>query len=283
MLGAYFWGNTLTSIPNGLLIDKYDWAKNSIGSAFVVAIIVTAIAPMAAASLLATIALRFILGMVTSGFGPANNRLIAHWSPPDEKGKFVAALFGTDIGTVITWSICGVLIEHFGWKWAFYVPAIACTLFTMLWMYIVHDSPTQHPRITPQERDYIADSQRGVTAVASDDGKHTTWPPIGDILTCAPFWSLLLLQFGHMWGMFFLLNAAPMFLNTVLGFDLASTGFLSSSPYLLRLVTGLMFGALGDVIKSRGWLKTATVRKAGTIFCEFVPCNQCNISFNRTQ
>lgn len=200
---------------------------------------------------------------------PAWQRIISLWSPPNEKGKFVATMFGTDIGTVVTWTICGVLIERFGWRWAFFGPAILAGIFTILWSVIVYDSPLDHPWIGQREREHIVDSQAGNVARAT---AASVWPPFGQIIRSAPFWVLLLLHFGHMWGMYFLLTAAPMFLNTVLGFDLTATGFFASFPYLLRLMTGLAFGALGDLIKTRGWLRTVTVRKAGTILCEYDEC-----------
>lgn len=53
---------------------------------------------------------------------PALHALVAHWAPPAEKGKFVSALLGGAIGTVVTWSLTGPLIENFGWDYAFYVP-----------------------------------------------------------------------------------------------------------------------------------------------------------------
>lgn len=261
MLGAYFWGYALTSIPVGVLTDKYSFAKANIGYSFAVSVLLTVVAPWSASSLLCTIVLRFLMGLASGGIVPAINKIISQWSPPNEKGKFVATLFGTDIGTVVTWTACGVLIQTLGWQWAFYAPGIAAGLFTLLWSLVVYDSPAEHPRISPKERAYIENS---LTGISLDGG----WPPFGQMLRSRPFWALLLLHYGHMWGMYFLLTAAPKFMNTVLGFDLASTGFLASFPYLFRLVTGMMFGALGDLIKSRGWMSTTTVRKTATVCCE---------------
>lgn len=263
MLGAYFWGYALTSIPVGVLTDKYSFAKANIGYSFLASVVLTVVAPYASTSLLATITLRFLMGLASGGIVPAVNKIISQWSPPNEKGKFVATLFGTDIGTVITWTVCGLLIEKLGWQWAFYGPGIVAAMFTLLWSLVVYDSPGQHPRINSAEREYIENSLTGI----SKDLK-SSWPPFGQMLRSRPFWALLLLHYGHMWGMYFLLTAAPKFLNTVLGFDLGSTGFLASFPYLFRLVTGLMFGALGDLIKANQWMSTTTVRKSATVFCE---------------
>lgn len=72
-------------------------------------------------------------------------------------------MFGTDIGTVVAWSLCGVLIENFGWKWAFYVPALLSGLFTVLWYFLVFDTPAEHPRILQAEKIYIENSLTGIS------------------------------------------------------------------------------------------------------------------------
>lgn len=53
---------------------------------------------------------------------PALHALTAHWAPPAEKGKFISSLLGGAIGTVVTWSLTGPVIEAFGWDYAFYIP-----------------------------------------------------------------------------------------------------------------------------------------------------------------
>lgn len=74
----------------------------------------------------------------------------------------MSTLSGTDIGTVVAWSLCGILIENFGWKWAFYVPALLTGLFTVLWYFVVFDTPAKHPRILPAEKVYIESSLEGI-------------------------------------------------------------------------------------------------------------------------
>lgn len=81
--------------------------------------------------------------------------LVANWAPPEEKGKFIGALLGGTFGTVITWSLCGVLISSLGWEWAFYVPGIITLVWCIIWFAIVSNSPEEHPRIDPKEKMYI--------------------------------------------------------------------------------------------------------------------------------
>lgn len=193
---------------------------------------------------------------------PCVNKIISTWSPPNERGKFMSTLFGTDIGTVITWSLCGVLIETVGWQWAFYVPAALIAAFVVVWYFVVFDTPAEHPRILPTERQYIEESLTGLRAGLK------SWPPMWSIVKSLPFWSLLVLHYAHIWGMYFLITAAPKFMNEVLGFDLSASGFLASVPYLVRLVTGIGFGALGDYMRVRPSISQLWVRKGFCIMCK---------------
>lgn len=191
------------------------------------------------------------------------HNVISKWAPPDEKGKFVSCVLGGALGTVLTWSFVGVIIEHIGWVWAFYIPAIISAHIAFLWLYVVADSPTKHPRITQEEKDMIEKSQGGNVSA------NKNWMPLSKVLTSVPFWALILLHFGNNWGLYFLLTAAPKFMNEVLGFKLAKAGFLSALPYLARLLAGFIFGSIGDCIRKKELLSVTSTRKIFTIFCKF--------------
>lgn len=55
----------------------------------------------------------------------------------------------------MTWPLAGLLMETFGWAYAFYVPAVITFIVTLIWFAVVFDSPGQHPRITTDEKEYI--------------------------------------------------------------------------------------------------------------------------------
>lgn len=92
---------------------------------------------------------------------PSLHCLVARWAPPDEKGKFVAALLGGSLGSILTWPSLGVIIESFGWLWAFLICGILVICWTILWFFLVTDSPGTHPRISTEEKKYIMDSLGG--------------------------------------------------------------------------------------------------------------------------
>lgn len=81
--------------------------------------------------------------------------MIANWAPPEEKGKFQAVTMSSALGTLIDWSVSGYVIEYLGWHFAFYIVAIALFVNLSLWLFVVYDSPTNHPRISRQEKEFI--------------------------------------------------------------------------------------------------------------------------------
>ena len=134
--------------------------------------------------------------------------MISKWSPPDEKGKFVASMLGALLGTVITWPLAGVIIENFGWPYAFYGPGVLALITAGLWM-LISNSPQTHPRISQKELEYIVKSQGDTIS------KQRAWPPLGQVFTSMPFWALVASHFGNVWGYFFVLIEAPKFMADV--------------------------------------------------------------------
>lgn len=201
---------------------------------------------------------------------PGLHCLVARWSPPDEKGKFISALLGGLLGTVFTWSSLGIVIENFGWKYGFYIPAVISLILTFLWYMIVADSPEVHPTISKEEREMIQKSLGGSVSTKKQ------FPPLGKILTSIPFLALLLLHYGSLWGLFFLMNAAPLFMVQALNFNLAKAGVLAALPPLARLLAGFAFGAIGDLIRRKNITTVTTVRKSFCLFCKLT-LNLCQL------
>lgn len=172
-------------------------------------------------------------------------------------------MLGGTFGTVITWPLAGILVEAVGWVYAFYIPSIISAFATICWFYLVADTPSKHPRIMATEKEFIEKTLIGV-----GDNKKS-FPPIRGLLASIPFWALLILHYGNLWGLYFLITAAPKYMNSVLGFNLASAGFLSALPYLARMIAGFIFGSIGDYIRMKNIMSVTAVRKSFTMFCKY--------------
>lgn len=192
---------------------------------------------------------------------PAMHTLVSKWAPPEEKGKFVAALLGGALGTVTTWQCAGLIIVTYGWPYVYYSMAMVTLLITLAWAYLVANDPASHPRITDQEMAYIQRSQGDAVA------RKTPVPPYRRIVCSPPFVALAVLHFGNMWGLSFLLTVAPKYMNEALQFDLASSGILASLPHLARFIAGFIFGYAGDKVREQKCIAPTMTRKLFCIFC----------------
>ena len=83
-------------------------------------------------------------------------------------GAFVYA--GAQFGTVISMPLSGVLSEYGfagGWPSIFYVFATIGTLWSVAFLWYVHEDPESHPTIPHDEKKYIINSVWGAAGVSS--------------------------------------------------------------------------------------------------------------------
>ncbi|CAH1984886.1 unnamed protein product [Acanthoscelides obtectus] len=174
---------------------------------------------------------------------------------------------GGSLGTVCTWPTLGWAIEAWGWSAALAACGGVALGWTALWWWVVRDCPATHPWIGEEELKYI--SERVQTKETA--GAKKRLPPYKAILKSTPFWALVILHFGNMWGLFFLLTAGPNFITNVLAFDLGHTGILAALPYLARLILALIFGQIGDLIMKKKWMSKDAIRKGFVPISHILP------------
>lgn len=173
---------------------------------------------------------------------------------------------GGVLGTVATLFLTGLIIEKLNWQFGFYIPAFFALFASILWYLVVNDSPSSHSWISKDEKDFL---EKSLNLREKSAEKKKSMPPLIEMFKSPAFWALNILHFGNVWGLYFLLTAAPKFLNEVFGFNLAKVGFLASLPYLFRLIFGFIFGSLGDKIRQKNLITVTNTRKSFCIFCEY--------------
>lgn len=176
---------------------------------------------------------------------------------------------GTDIGTVLAWSLCGLVIESAGWQWSFYGIGAIGVLFALLWFHVVSASPAQHPRMTAAELEHIEKPPVGEVRdhLHLPGGQSHQWPPLLDIIRSVPFWALLVTHFGNIWGVYVLMTGVPRFMYEVLGFDMACAGVVSSMLYVVRPIGGVLFAVLADMLLASQRMSRGALRKGFVVFC----------------
>lgn len=263
VIGGYFYGYLTTSLVASIIVRRYS-SKDLIGLSIFFSGIITGLSVYTVReSIIPFFITRFLLGALAGFIQPSVQDLITRWSPPEEKGKFVFTLLGGNFGIVATLPTLGSLIEKLDWKSGFHISGMISMIFAVIWFNVVSDSPSNHPNISKEELEYI---QSSMTSLSKCQDQKL---PIIDIFTSVPFFALLLLHFGNLFGMFFLITATPRFMTDHLKFKLSDVGWLASLPYLMRCLCGFMFGLIGDYQRVNHLLSVTTIRKFYCIFCKY--------------
>jgi sugar phosphate permease len=112
-------------------------------------------------------ALLFTLNGVAQATGwPGTTRAMAEWTTPDNRGT-VMGWWSTcyQVGPFLAGPFLGLLIARFGWRSAFYVPALIMTLVALLVLWLVKSGPRPpeaHPQTPEEQRAERRAAQRAV-------------------------------------------------------------------------------------------------------------------------
>jgi ACS family hexuronate transporter-like MFS transporter len=147
---AYAGGQTLS----GRILDK---VGTRLGLTISVAFYsVAAMATSLATGFRSLATFRFLLGLGESANWPGATKAVSEWFPRKESG-WAVALFdsGSSIGGAVAPFIVLSAYHYFGtWRPAFIVTGSLGLLWLVLWRLSYH-APEHHPRISPEEREYI--------------------------------------------------------------------------------------------------------------------------------
>ena len=93
--------------------------------------------------------IKILQGLCQGPIIPAVTVMISSWIPPQERSFSCSLIYGgQQLGSVISFSLSGVLADQLGWEWDFYFFAIVGLIFCAFWTCCVYSTPAVHPRIT---------------------------------------------------------------------------------------------------------------------------------------
>ena len=192
--------------------------------------------------------------------------MTSRWVPPEDRNRFVArSYFGTNIGLVITYPLCGILVDTWGWESAFYVIAGITGVWSIFWFFLVFDTPDKHPRITEKERLKITESLKDT--VNANKGLSVPWLAI---LTSLPFIGLVCSDCSNTYG-FNTLASTPTYFKYMLGVDVKANGILSALPNLFRYLGCIVTSEVTTFIMKRKEVKLVWVRRICNVISEVGP------------
>ncbi|XP_064111730.1 putative inorganic phosphate cotransporter [Macrobrachium nipponense] len=261
ILASFNYGYAVTQVMGGRLAEVKG-TKYVFGICILTGAIVSFLTPlMAHIHYIALIATRITLGLVQGVSWPSIHALIARWIPPLERPRFVSIVyFAATFSITLTFPLCGVVIAKHGWEAVFYTSG-ACSLFwCFFWFTCMYDDPSEHPRISEEEKHYIQQSVRA-GGKSRDPSLITPWKQIA---TSLPMWAIIVGDMGNAFGLAIYTSQLPTYMRNVLGYSIQKNGLVSGLPFLCRYLGAVSSGILADWLLCREYLSIVAARK---LFC----------------
>ncbi|XP_054158499.1 putative inorganic phosphate cotransporter [Oppia nitens] len=293
ILGAFFYGYLVFQIVGGRLAELFG-AKWLCAAGMAVSLMINAMTPLIARTQIywLLVASRVVLGMFQAFIFPALYALCSKWAPDHERSTFLSFLsIGSNVGTIATNALSGYLAEHGfagGWPSVFYVSAIICSAWLLIWTVFIRSDPRDQPCITHRELQYIESNIDAIAAADAGDGdgsKLKKLPvPWLAIFRSKPIWSIIIVKWCMCWNYQLLLSKLPSYLKTVFKYPIEQNGFINSMVYVVLTISILLSGLVADFIVRKKLISKTLLRKIFESLAAFVsaiclaaiPWAQCN-------
>ncbi|RRZ87531.1 MFS transporter [Erwinia sp. 198] len=179
---------------------------------------------------------RFILGIAESGVVPALTLAIFTWFKAEQRAfAFQLTNIIQSLGLIVAPPFIAWVTLAGGWRWAFFIPALAGILVGLLWFLASRRQPTSAEPLSEREDDRVSTLQRYKLVLAS----APVWTLIIARLLTDPFWF-----FYQYWQIGFM--------QEKLGLSLARVGELMWFPPLAAVFGVLLVCRISDRLVARG-------------------------------
>lgn len=272
LFSAFGWSYVLAQLPGGWLLDRYGSKMVYAGSIFLWSIFtllqggVNLLTTTAASAVVVLFALRLLVGLAEAPSFPANGRIVAAWFPASERGT-ASAVFNSAqyFSTVLFAPIMGWLAHNYGWPSVFYFMGALGVVVGLIWLVVVY-GPIDHPRISPEELDYIRDGgglvdmDRGKSAIAdartgTADAKPSQkleWSYLKQLLSNRMLLGVYVAQYCITTLTYFFLTWFPVYLVKERGFSILNAGFVAALPAVCGFFGGVLGGVISDALLRKG-------------------------------
>jgi sugar phosphate permease len=218
--GALLLSYTIVQVPAGYLSDRFG-QRRIIAFAILWWTVFSALTGALTGSLLALLAIRFLMGAGEGFHPPPLWRMLANWFEPGRRSLPLALMLtALTLGPALAPSVAFPIVATLGWRWVFYVTAVPGLVTVVLVVRYLRDSPLH------------ADMTARTSPVPAS---RRSWRVPHIWLTFAAFFFFGFVLYG-------LMGWLPTYLLTYRGLGLAGAGVLSTTPYVAGTI-GLLVGA----------------------------------------
>lgn len=265
VFSAFLFGYALFQTGGGWLADRYGprrvltagavwWGLFTSLTAFV--------SPKAGSALALLIGARFLLGAGEAVMFPGSNQFVSRWIPPQEQGIANGAVFaGVGVGAGVTPTLIAYVMEHYGWRWSFWISAMLGLLAGLVWYLIARDTPEQHRLVSASELAHIRSFEpRSPNEKITPEPDHKSAAPIAKIawstiLRSKEVWAITLAYFSYGYIAWIFFAWFFIYLAKVRGLNLKTSAFYTTLPFVAMAICSPLGGAVSDKLVQRYGLR----------------------------
>ena len=192
------------------------------------------------------IVIRFMLGVVESAVMPAMLIFLSRWFTKSERSRANTFLILGNPVTILWMSILsGYLVKAVGWRWMFIFEGLPAIIWAFFWWYLVDDKPKNAKWLTDVQKNNLEQKlheEQQIIKPVKNYGEAFKSKVVILLSLQYALWSIGV--YGFVLWLPSMLNAAP-------DMNIVKTGWLSSVPYLLSIISMLIVSHLSDKTLNR--------------------------------
>ena len=255
--GIFFLGYFIFEIPANMMMQRLG-ARLWLGPIMILWGVVAA-CTMFVRSATSFYVLRFVLGIVESGFFPGVVLYLTYWYTRQHRAKMVAAFMAANpVSGVLAGPISGAILAFApgvgglrAWQWLFLLEGIPSILAGAVTLFFLDDNPSRANWLTDDERGLLLDRlQQEEEAKRSEGGSRHH---LIDAFKSGQVWLLCAVYFGFVMGNYGLWFWLPQIIKDTLTRDPWKIGLASAIPWASAAIVMVVFAHHSDVTGERRW------------------------------
>jgi D-galactonate transporter len=255
--GIFFLGYFIFEIPANMIMQRLG-ARLWLGPIMILWGLV-AVGTMFVRSATSFYVLRFVLGIVESGFFPGVILYLTYWYTRQHRAKMVAAFMTANpVSGVLAGPISGAILAFASgagglraWQWLFLLEGIPSILAGAVAVFFLDDNPSSAKWLTSDERGLLLDRLQQEEDAKSSEGESRH--RLIDAFKSSQVWLLCVVYFGFVMGNYGLWFWLPQMIKDTLTKDPWKIGLLSAIPWACAAIVMVVFAHHSDFTGERRW------------------------------
>ena len=274
--GMFFIGYFFFEVPCNMLMQRIG-AKYWLGPIMIVWGLVSA-STMLVKTSGEFYLVRFVLGLVESGFFPGVIFYLTFWYSSTRRAKMVASFMtAVPLSGAIGGPISGWLLDHFsstgglrGWQWLYVIEAVPSILAGIATAFFLQNGPEKAKWLDADEKALLT------ARLAEDESRKRTAPrshvTLADAFRSPRTWLLCFIYFGFVMGNYGISFWLPQIVKETLATDPFRIGLLTTVPWGLAAIAMVLVGHHSDRTGERRWhIAVAGILSAAAFSVSAVP------------